>query len=155
MGQPPPLTDKALPSLLSLKIDPPDQLVENPAEVVLPPALEELLALKNIREFELGTEEAAAESAVTAPEREPLWEKDDNVENIVENESQVDNNKNKDNTKVSRNKKKKKRKKNRKNKQNEEKELEKSKENEEVEELDDNQDVEIVYVFKYNDSNNF
>lgn len=52
--------EKQLPSLLSLKVDPPDQLTEsNPSEVVLPAALEEVLALKNQRALELGDEDVA------------------------------------------------------------------------------------------------
>lgn len=78
MDQPPPLNDKALPSLLSLKIDPPEQLVEGSAELVLPQVLEEVLALKNQRALELGIDENP-ENAVNAQEREPLWEKDDNI----------------------------------------------------------------------------
>ncbi|XP_018322749.1 splicing factor 3B subunit 2 [Agrilus planipennis] len=72
--QPPPLllppniqpnsgNDKQLPSLLSLKVDPPDQLIEktDSEEVVLPQALEQVLALKDRRETELGSVEVENE----------------------------------------------------------------------------------------------
>lgn len=84
--QPPPLSEKQLPSLLSLKVDPPEQLMESSSEVVLPQALEEVLALKNQRQLELGTENDAAGNenlqAQKDADREPLWEKDDNVVRI-------------------------------------------------------------------------
>lgn len=83
MQHPPPVNEKQLPSLLSLKVDPPEQMVEgNNSEVVLPQVLEEVLALKNQRALELGTEiDGGSENAQPQkePEREPLWEKDDNV----------------------------------------------------------------------------
>lgn len=53
--------EKTLPSLLSLKVDPPEQLTENSSEVVLPQALEDVLALKNQRALELGDEEIPLE----------------------------------------------------------------------------------------------
>lgn len=81
--QPPLVNEKQLPSLLSLKVDPPEQLVEGNSEVVLPQVLEDVLALKNQRALELGTEEVPdGDSEVVSDnnkEREPLWEKDDNV----------------------------------------------------------------------------
>lgn len=83
MQQPPPMLEKQLPSLLSLKVDPPEHLVEGGnSEVVLPQALEEVLALKNQRALELGTEIDGGSETTPAQkdsEREPLWEKDDNV----------------------------------------------------------------------------
>lgn len=74
--------EKQLPSLLSLKVDPPQQAeTSGSAEVVLPQALEQVLALKNQRAMELGTEEEATEKEKSKePEnREPLWEKHENV----------------------------------------------------------------------------
>lgn len=53
--------EKQLPSLLSLKVDPPEQISETPQEVVLPQALEDVLALKNQRALELGDEELPME----------------------------------------------------------------------------------------------
>lgn len=93
LQQLPPMNEKQLPSLLSLKVDPPDQLLdgsgtngapgeETPvsAEVVLPQALEEVLALKNQRALELGTDmEESADSEKKEPEKENLWERDDAV----------------------------------------------------------------------------
>lgn len=93
LQQPPPISEKQLPSLLSLKVDPPDQLLdgnssngttgeETPvsAEVVLPQVLEEVLALKNQRALELGTDiEESAHNEKKEPEKDTLWERDDNV----------------------------------------------------------------------------
>ncbi|KAJ8942650.1 hypothetical protein NQ318_013363 [Aromia moschata] len=150
MQQPPPINEKQLPSLLSLKVDPPEQLVEGGnTEVILPQALEEVLALKNQRALELGTEVdggSEPQQQEKEPEREPLWEKDDNVETVVENEIEESQQKEKE-LKVSKNKKKKKRKKNRKTRENEEKQKEGAKENGEAEENEvAKEDVEVEYV---------
>lgn len=78
------LNDKQLPSLLSLKVDPPEQLnqegnSEESGEVVLAQVLEDVLALKNRRERELGTEDTntSVNKSVLAQE------KDDNDDNAV------------------------------------------------------------------------
>ncbi|RZC34517.1 splicing factor 3B subunit 2 [Asbolus verrucosus] len=141
------VNEKQLPSLLSLKVDPPEQMLETPTEVVLPQVLEEVLALKNQRALELGTEEAEAgavqpplQPQPQPPPREALWEKDDNIEPVVENE---EDNQNKDGAKISKNKKKKKRKKNKRNRENEEKEAENEKKGEQVE---NSGDVDVEYV---------
>ncbi|KAF5280867.1 hypothetical protein FQR65_LT03016 [Abscondita terminalis] len=104
------LNDKQLPSLLSLKVDPPDQLIEGNgnAEVVLPPVIEQVLALKNQRALELGTEE---NSNALLPELDSsTWERDENDAQENENMGKQ----NKDLVKITKNKKKKKRKKNKK-----------------------------------------
>lgn len=101
--------EKQLPSLLSLKVDPPEQLIEGNAEVVLPQVLEDVLALKNQRALELGMEdtETNEENGQNIQEKE-LWDKDENIENVQD----IDNaDINIDNSKVSKNKRKKKRKK--------------------------------------------
>ncbi|KAJ8965531.1 hypothetical protein NQ317_007641 [Molorchus minor] len=124
MQQPPPINEKQLPSLLSLKVDPPEQLLESNSEMILPQALEEVLALKNQRALELGTEidgGSEPQPQQKEPEREPLWEKDDNVDIVVENELEVEPPQKEKEPKVSKNKKKKKRKKNRKTRAIEEK----------------------------------
>lgn len=73
--------EKQLPSLLSLKVDPPDQLAEgNPSEVVLPAALEEVLALKNQRALELGDEDVALEKIRSKFDRDS-----DEEENAMDN----------------------------------------------------------------------
>ncbi|KAJ8941676.1 hypothetical protein NQ314_010321 [Rhamnusium bicolor] len=152
MQQPPPVNEKQLPSLLSLKVDPPEQLVDGSnTEVVLPQALEEVLALKNQRALELGTEiDGGSENQNVRKEadREPLWEKDDNVDTVIEAEVEESRQKEKESKdKVSKNKKKKKRKKNKKTKESEEKQKDVTKENEDVEELDGvKQEVEVEYV---------
>lgn len=77
--------------MLSLKVGPPDQTLEQQTEVVLPQVLEEVLALKNQRALELGNDENAAAGAVAnapAPtpsgtQRDPLWEKDENVVSFI------------------------------------------------------------------------
>lgn len=76
------VNEKQLPSLLSLKVDPPEQMMETPpTEVVLPQVLEEVLALKNQRARELEKEEEPDTSLVQQqpPAREALWEKDENI----------------------------------------------------------------------------
>lgn len=156
MEQSPPINEKQLPSLLTLKVVPPEQLMaENTSEVVLPQALEDVLALKNQRQLELGTEiEVNSENQQNQnkeSEREPLWEKDDNVDTVIDTEVEpLKQQKEKEiKDKVSKNKKKKRRKKNRKNRENEEKkEKEKEKDDKEKEESTANelQDVEIEYV---------
>ncbi|XP_076258581.1 splicing factor 3b subunit 2 [Rhynchophorus ferrugineus] len=144
-------SEKQLPSLMALKVDPPKQSdPEGNTEVVLPQVLEDVLALKNQRALELGTEEDAQDKQKNRSEREPLWEKDDNIDPAVEGEDEDAPSK----EKVSKNKKKKKRKRNRKNRENQEKEisneekLEKEKNkngvSEEIPEL--KEDVEIEYV---------
>lgn len=75
--------EKQLPSLLSLKVDPPDQLNsegtdEESGEVVLAQALEDVLALKNRRERELGTEDASKAEASLNKLTDDV-EDDDNV----------------------------------------------------------------------------
>ncbi|CAG9813244.1 unnamed protein product [Phaedon cochleariae] len=130
--QPPPINEKQLPSLLSLKVDPPEQLMEGSSEVVLPQALEEVLALKNQRVLELGTDNDGtgnqqSKQQQKEPEREPLWEKDDNavvedipiIENTIPKTVSAKQQKEKD--KVSKNKKKKKRRKNKKERENDDK----------------------------------
>lgn len=83
---PPPVGDKQLPSLLSLKVDPPEQLSEQTGEVVLPQVLEEVLALKSQRAIELGTDDSGSgapvqEETTATPVAEPeiVWEKEDTV----------------------------------------------------------------------------
>lgn len=67
--------------MLTLKVDPPDQLSDtNPTEVVLPQALEDVLALKNQRALELGTDDVP-EDTETKDENES----DDGEETMVEN----------------------------------------------------------------------
>ncbi|CAH1099622.1 unnamed protein product [Psylliodes chrysocephalus] len=148
--QPPPLSEKQLPSLLSLKVDPPEQLMESSSEVVLPQALEEVLALKNQRQLELGTENDAAGNenlqAQKDADREPLWEKDDNVDPVIDTEVEpLKQQKEKEiKDKVSKNKKKKKRRKNKKNRENEK--LNGQKETEDNQEKAVDEEVEIEYV---------
>lgn len=79
-------TEKQLPSLLSLKVDPPNQLNnegndEESGEVVLAQALEDVLALKNKRERELGTEDAS--KAEASHKLTDDMEDDDNVVGFV------------------------------------------------------------------------
>lgn len=87
-GSQPGMNEKQLPSLLSLKVDPPEQLMEGngTTDVVLPQVLEQVLALKNQRALELGTDETGGDNSapVSANEVEkdgtvPLWERDENV----------------------------------------------------------------------------
>ncbi|XP_057661963.1 splicing factor 3B subunit 2 [Diorhabda carinulata] len=155
MEQSSPVNEKQLPSLLTLKVDPPEQLTENTSEVVLPQALEDVLALKNQRQLELGTEidvnNENQQHQNKESEREPLWEKDDNVDTVIDTEVEpLKQQKEKEiKDKVSKNKKKKRRKKNRKNRENEEKkEREKGNEDKDKEAGMENdlQDVEIEYV---------
>lgn len=78
------MNDKQLPSLLSLKLDPPEQMPDvTNAEVVLPQALEQVLALKNQRALELGTEDGSAETQ--EKEKETTWDKDDNAVSYIKN----------------------------------------------------------------------
>lgn len=88
MNVPPPhlqqqMGDKQLPSLLSLKVDPPEQILDgNSGEVVLPQVLEQVLALKNQRALELGTEDSNVDAVASKPEsreKETVWDKEDNV----------------------------------------------------------------------------
>ncbi|KAK9694973.1 psp [Popillia japonica] len=132
--------DKQLPSLLSLKVDPPGQIAESssPEVVVLPQALEDVLALKNQRALELGVEDSVSEESAAVLDKDiSRWEKDENVDNDVET-----NDKKKDNTKISKNKRKKKRKKNRKNQM----QIEKDKENEDKAVNGETDDVEVEYI---------
>ncbi|KAB0796139.1 hypothetical protein PPYR_10200 [Photinus pyralis] len=103
--------EQPLPSLLSLKVDPPDQLIEGngTTEVVLPQVIEQVLALKNRRALELGTEENAAVSGEVVAST-PVWERDENEAPESENIPKAS----KDVAKTTKNKKKKKRKKNKK-----------------------------------------
>ncbi|XP_066253699.1 splicing factor 3B subunit 2 [Euwallacea similis] len=157
--QAPPAQEKQLPSLLSLKVDPPAQVDSTaPVEVlVLPQVLEDVLALKNQRVMELGTEEEAGnkEKQGEFDVRGPLWEKVENgapESELVEGEDDAQSAKSKDpKEKVSKNKKKKKRKKNKKNRENEER-LKIGLEDGEVDEqlivelMDPKEEVEIEYV---------
>ncbi|KAL1513612.1 hypothetical protein ABEB36_003003 [Hypothenemus hampei] len=156
-----PESEKELPSLLSLKIDPPKQVESaETTEVILPQVLEEVLALKSQRAYELGTEEETGvrDKQGETQNREPLWEKVENVigeqetaTEDIEDESRKINDKDLK-EKVSKNKKKKKRKKNKKNRENEEKEKQKDLENgvitekESAEESLQKEDVQIEYV---------
>lgn len=77
--------DKLLPSLLSLKVDPPDQLnnegvTDESGEVILAQALEEVLALKNLRERELAMEDT---SNVDAAQNKVAADYDDNVVGVM------------------------------------------------------------------------
>lgn len=77
-----PGNESQLPSLLSLKVNPPEELTEanGTSEVVLPQALEEVLALKTQRALELGTEiEPSTENQNPDLDKEPLLGKEDNV----------------------------------------------------------------------------
>ncbi|KAK4884011.1 hypothetical protein RN001_000282 [Aquatica leii] len=125
------LNDKQLPSLLSLKVDPPDQLIEGNGntEVVLPQVIEQVLALKNQRALELGTEENT--NALASDLDASTWDEHDlqDTENIAKQ--------NKDLAKISKNKKKKKRKKNKKS-LNGEQDAAKSKSNE--------ADLDVEYI---------
>ncbi|XP_050305911.1 splicing factor 3B subunit 2 [Anthonomus grandis grandis] len=162
--QPPPGPEKQLPSLLSLKVDPPPQVEGSgvPTEVVLPQALEQVLALKNQRAIELGTEEDQAnkEKLQEHNEKEPEdgkseeWQKE-NVQSqfitesaepeVEETPRQPQPAAKEPKERVSKNKKKKKRKKNKKTRENEEKNLENGG-GKEAEEPADPSDVEIEYV---------
>lgn len=71
--------ENKLPSLLTLKVDPPDQLTgdvnnDETGEVILAQALEEVLALKNQRERELAMEDTnnidAAQNKITTEDDE-------------------------------------------------------------------------------------
>lgn len=164
MQQPPPNINQAapsndkLPSLMSMKIDPPpsgeqpstNENNENEGEVVLPQALEEVLALKNQRALELGTEDVESvqeteKAAVPDKEVLPLWEKDDNIDTVVEIEKEPEK---RDSS--HKNKKKKKRKKNKKNRENLQKNNEEkvngNQEADNQETGDIHDDVEIEYV---------
>lgn len=151
---PPPVGDKQLPSLLSLKVDPPEQLSEQTGEVVLPQVLEEVLALKSQRAMELGTDDsgsgaptlgdpAQVETSKSAPvEIETVWDKEDVIE---ENNEKSDSKSNKEN-KTNKNKKKKKKKRKTKT-QTIEKDKKLENGDKTVEELtDQNEDVEVEYV---------
>lgn len=142
--------EKQLPSLLSLKVDPPGQIPDggNPEVVVLPQALEDVLALKNQRALELGMEETINEESATVQDKDvTAWERDELVDLAIISieiftifihyfqDNDVETSEKKDNTKVSKNKRKKKRKKNRKN------QMQKDKENEEK--SGENDDVEV------------
>lgn len=106
--------EKQLPSLLSLKVDPPEQLIEGNSEVVLPQVLEDVLALKNQRALELAVEDAEVdENNSQNGQDKDLWDKDENVETTQDPDNPDINI---DNSKVSKNKRKKKRKKNKKKK---------------------------------------
>ncbi|KAL3287906.1 hypothetical protein HHI36_002364 [Cryptolaemus montrouzieri] len=96
MGPPSSTNDKQLPSLLSLKVDPPDQLLEQGNEVILPQALEDVLALKNQRALELGTDDSGSgaplqkETPLAIIEREIIWDKEDVVEEALEIPKEVE-----------------------------------------------------------------
>ncbi|XP_074036665.1 splicing factor 3B subunit 2 [Leptinotarsa decemlineata] len=144
--QPPPVDEQQLPSLLSSKVDSPEQLLKANPDVVLPQALEEVLALKNQRALELSTDIDGGSygQAHEEAEEEQLWEKDDNVETVVDVEPEAPKQQKKKEfkDKVSKNKKKKNRKKNRKNRENDGKD---KKQNEpKPEEMEE--EVEVVYV---------
>lgn len=90
MAGPPPLTlppgltlppPQLLPSLLSLRVDPPepaDSTATPPSEVVLPQALEQVLALKN--QLELGTDESIVETEPSSGLEEDI---DDSMVSVV------------------------------------------------------------------------
>ncbi|ERL93732.1 splicing factor 3B subunit 2 [Dendroctonus ponderosae] len=160
--------EKQLPSLLSLRVDPPNDEPPENVEVVLPQVLEEVLALKDQRAMELGTEELGdrEDQKNVADSSEPVWEKkghsviieqeqdlESNLESEFE-ESEIEHVKSRDpKEKVSKNKKKKKRKKNKKHRENEEKDRQQGLENgisEKDGELDDQltekDSVQIEYV---------
>ncbi|CAG9766267.1 unnamed protein product [Ceutorhynchus assimilis] len=150
MMQPPPAADAPLPSLLSLRVDPPQIESSGTSEPVLPPALEEVLALKNQRAMQLGTEEVQEKSEKSV--EEPEWEKVENstAQSVIEapaERKELENGKNKEQKeKVSKNKKKKKRKKTR-NKQKEIEEQEKLNGSEMVDEEEtEKKDIQIEYV---------
>lgn len=122
-------------------MDPPDQIgAEQTADLVLPQVLEEVLALKNQRAIELGTEDAEAPPDKQQPpqvvEQEHLWEKDDN---LVEAEPTKE--KQKDGLKVNKKKKKKKKRRNQEN-QHKVNRVEEEKIHEEKGEIDPDVDVE-------------
>lgn len=77
-----PMNDNPLPSLLTLKVDPPDELAEanNSGDVVLPQVLEDVLALKTQRALELGIE---TDGLLTELEKEMLTGKEDNLVNFM------------------------------------------------------------------------
>lgn len=82
LQNPPPGSENSLPSLLSLKLDLPEGMAEENtvSEVVLPQALEEVLALKTQRALELGTElEGNVDNQQTEREKESVLTKDDNM----------------------------------------------------------------------------
>ncbi|CAG9836253.1 unnamed protein product [Diabrotica balteata] len=146
-------SDKQLPSLLSLKVILPEQInIEESSEVVLPQALEEVLALKSQRQLELDNEIDATNTEnqqnQKSSEKEPLWEKDDNVDAVPDAEVTSDKvRKEKEvKDKYSKNKKKKNKKKNRKLKANEEKEDNKKNGEKEVNLENELENVEIEYV---------
>lgn len=124
--------EKQLPSLLSLKVDPPEQLQENSNEVVLPQALEDVLALKNQRALELGDEETESNELQDKTVERNL---SDDEENTVVDSKDDKKSKNK-------NKRKKKKKKNRNNKKIED-EPEKDKKNDSE---TGEKDVEVEYI---------
>ncbi|CAG9857401.1 unnamed protein product [Phyllotreta striolata] len=144
------INEKQLPSLLSLKVDPPEQLMESNAEVVLPQVLEDVLALKDQRQLELGTDVESGEEKTRSnqSEREPLWEKDDNVDTVIDTEVEpLKQHKEKElKDKMSKNKKKKKRKKNRKNRENDEKIDNDSTADNRDKESSEDKEVEIEYI---------
>uniref|UniRef100_A0A4Y0BF61 PSP proline-rich domain-containing protein n=1 Tax=Anopheles funestus TaxID=62324 RepID=A0A4Y0BF61_ANOFN len=74
------------PALMSLEVDNPDEMAKKPSELVLPKALEDVLALKTIRAQELGAEETLVASGVVLPgaylESEPVMDSED--ENVNE-----------------------------------------------------------------------
>lgn len=126
--------EKTLPSLLSLKVEPPEQLTqENSSEVVLPQALEDVLALKNQRALELGDEEVPIE-----------LEKKNVQKNIFDDEETVifDGKIDKKSAKVVKNKRKKKKKKNRNKNKDEETPKDTAKKDSETGE----KDVEVEYI---------
>ncbi|XP_022917780.1 splicing factor 3B subunit 2 [Onthophagus taurus] len=134
---------KELPSLLSLKVDPPDQVVDgNPSEVVLPQALEDVLALKNQRALELGTEENAEERNLVK-ETGNVWEADNENEPQSEKVDIGGDKKKENNTKISKNKKKKKR---RKNKKMEQMEMVEKENEEKTNEEENTDDIEVDYI---------
>uniref|UniRef100_A0A8W7PY55 Uncharacterized protein n=1 Tax=Anopheles coluzzii TaxID=1518534 RepID=A0A8W7PY55_ANOCL len=69
------------PALMSLQVDNPDENSKKPSELVLPKALEDVLALKTIRAQELGAEETLAAAGSVLPgsylEQEGQAESDD------------------------------------------------------------------------------
>ncbi|XP_050073763.1 splicing factor 3B subunit 2 [Anopheles maculipalpis] len=80
------------PALMSLQVDNPDEVAKKPSELVLPKALEDVLALKTIRAQELNVEETLAAVGAVLPgsyhEPEGALESDD--DNVNEPTSAAD-----------------------------------------------------------------
>lgn len=123
MGPPvfmePPPVEKILPSLLTMKVQPPEGM--QPGDVVLPQALEQVLALKDQREEELGDTEDLEGTEISENDRDMVTENMTLTANDLVPESEPVESaltaltkSLEDNVKISKNKKKKKRKKSKK-----------------------------------------